>query len=94
MDVCRSGGCPHGKTIPFSTALEALPSSETKDQKLQLCETGIDLNSLVIKGKSDSNVDNNDVTGSIDHTVTTATKSQPKLCKLKKNYSKNCQSKL
>jgi hypothetical protein len=30
-DVCRSGGCPHGKTKPFSTALEALPSSETRD---------------------------------------------------------------
>lgn len=33
-EVCRSGGCPHGRTNPFSSALEALTSSETKSLKL------------------------------------------------------------
>ena len=34
VEVCLSAGCPQGKTKPFSSALEALPSSETKYLKL------------------------------------------------------------
>lgn len=36
VDVCRSAGCPQGKTKPFSSALEGLTSSETLENIFKL----------------------------------------------------------
>lgn len=38
--VCRSGGCPQGRTSPFSRALEALTSSKHRNYNLSLVLIG------------------------------------------------------